>query len=69
MKTYSPGTQKSSILKVWTIRGAPETTPEGEALRAQPFGVVYRAPKIDEFWVPGESIFIKQQQQLRESTL
>ncbi len=44
MKTYSPGTQKSSILGVWTAPGASETTPKGEALRAPPFGVVSGAP-------------------------
>ncbi len=39
MKAYFSGTQKSSILWVWTAPGAPETTPKGGALRAPPFKV------------------------------
>jgi hypothetical protein len=58
MKTYSPGTQKSTILEVWTAPGAPETTPKGQARRAPPFGGVSGAPraaqtpKINDLWVP-----------------
>ncbi len=62
MKTYFPGTQKSSILVVLAAPGAPETTPKGGALRAPPSGEVSGAPgavqtlKIDDFWVPEEYI-------------
>ncbi len=53
MKTYF-GTQKSSIFEMWTAPGAPETTPNGGARSAPPFGVVSGPwgrpdPKIDDF--------------------
>ncbi len=43
MKTDASGTQKSSMLGVWTAQGAPETTPKGRGLRAPPFGMVFGA--------------------------
>jgi hypothetical protein len=64
MKTYSPGTHKSSIVEVWTAPGGPETLPKGGARGAPPFGRVsgppgaVQTPKIDDFWVPGESVFM-----------
>ncbi len=44
MNTYFSGTQKSLIFEVLTAPGATETTPEGGALRAPPFGMVPGAP-------------------------
>ncbi len=58
MKTFSSGTQKSSVYGVWTTPGAPENMPKGGALRAPPFGVVSGAlgavqtPKVDDLWDP-----------------
>ncbi len=58
------GTQKSSILGVWTAPWAPETTPKGGARRAPPFGVVcgppgaVQTPKINNVWVPEKEIFM-----------
>ncbi len=63
-KTYSPETQKSSILGVCTAPGAQGTTPKGGARSSPPFGVVAEAPgavqtpKIADFWVPEEKYFM-----------
>ncbi len=64
MKTYFAGTQKPSIVGVWTAPGAPDTTPKGGARSALPFGVVSRipgaaqTPQIDDFWVLEEYVFL-----------
>ena len=64
MKTYFSRTQKSSIVGDWTAPGAPEISPKGWARSTPPFGVVSgppgpsRPPKIYDFWVPENSVFM-----------